>query len=299
MPGRDDVLIRQKTVLRLLTQAGRPLSPTVFVKLVFLLRQETGLKRDPSFYDFVPYKFGPFSFTLYWELGSLRQNGYVTPEAERIALCGRTLDLAEKAVEELPTSIQAAVAKVLDRYGRMNQGALVRSVYTRYPWFSLNSELPERRLASIQRPKKVPPAVYTAGYEGKSIDAFSNDILKRGINVVVDIRANPISRKYGFSRLRFSEICKKLGFEYRHVPTLGIPTDARAGLSDFASYQRLLKQYEQVMLPERATDVEEVGRLMRRLPAVLVCVERDARWCHRSRLAEAVAQTTCLEVVHI
>ena len=48
------------------------------MKLVFLLRHETCLKDVPSFYDFVPYKFGPFSFTLYRELERLQQNGYVT-----------------------------------------------------------------------------------------------------------------------------------------------------------------------------------------------------------------------------
>jgi uncharacterized protein (DUF488 family) len=299
VPGRDDVLTRQKTVLSLLTQAGRPLSPTVFVKLVFLLRHETGLERDPSFYDFVPYNFGPFSFTLYWDLGSLRQNGYVTTEEERIALCGRTLDLSEKEAEELPSSIQTAVADVLSRYGRMNQKALIRDVYSRYPWFALNSKLPERDSVSIQRPKKARPAVYTAGYEGRSVDAFFNDLIKRGIHVVVDVRANPVSRKYGFSGLRLTEFCKKLGLEYRHMPSLGIPGSARTGLNGFASYQRLLNRYEQAMLPERSTEVEDVGRLMRQRPSVLVCVEKDVRCCHRSRLADAVAQTTGLEVVHL
>ena len=293
------MLIRQKTILSLLARAGKPLSPTVFVKLVFLLRKETGLERDPSFYEFVPYNFGPFSFTLYWDLGSLRQIGYVTPEEEHVALCGRTLDLAEKEAEELPASTLAAVADVLDRYGRMNQSALVRDVYSRYPWFALNSKLPERRIASIRCPKKAPPAVYTAGYEGRSVDAFFNDLLKRGIDVVVDVRANPVSRKYGFSGRRFGEFCRKLGLEYRHMPSLGIPSSARAGLNGFASYQRLLSRYEQTMLPEHSTEVEDVGRLMRRQPSVLVCVEKDVRCCHRSRLAEAVAQTTGLEVVHL
>lgn len=293
------MLTRQKTVLSLLTQAGRPLEPTVFVKLVFLLRQETGLERDPRFYDFVPYNLGPFSFTLYWDLGSLRQNGYVTLEEECIALCGHTLALAEKEAKELPASIQAAVADVLNRYGRMKQSALVRDVHSRYPWFALNSKLPERRLTSIRRPRKAPPAVYTAGYEGKSVDAFFNDLLKQGIKVVIDVRANPISRKYGFSGLRFSEFCKKLGLEYRHVPSLGIPSSARAGLNGFASYQRLLNRYDQTMLPERSIEVEDVGRLMRRQPSVLVCVEKDVHCCHRSRLAEAVARATGLEVVHL
>ena len=293
------MLTRQKTVLSLLTQVGRPLSPTVFVKLVFLLRQETDLERDRSFYSFVPYDFGPFSFTLYWDLGRLRQNGYVTTEEERIALCGSTLELAEKQVEELPASIRSAVADVLTRYGKMNQKALIREVYSRYPWFALNSKLPERDSVSVQRPKKARPAVYTAGYEGRSVDAFFNDLLKRGIHVFVDVRANPVSRKYGFSGSRLVEFCKKLGLQYRHVPTLGIPGAARAGLNGFTSYQRLLKRYEEAMLPERSAEVQDVGRLMHRKPSVLVCVEKDVRCCHRSRLAEAVARETGLEVVHL
>jgi uncharacterized protein (DUF488 family) len=299
VPGRDDVLTRQKTVLSLLTQADRPLSPTVFVKLVFLLRQETGLARDRSFYDFVPYNFGPFSFMLYWDLGSLRRNGYVTPEEERIALCGRTRDLAEKEAEHEPSSIRTAVAEVLGRYGKMNQQALVRDVYARYPWYATRSEITDLRPEPPLRVKKASPAVYTAGYEGRSVDAFFNDLLKEGIHVVIDVRANPVSRKYGFSGLRLGEFCKKLGLEYRHVPNLGIPSAERAGLNGFASYQRLLNRYEQTMLPERLAEVKEVGSLMRRQPAVLVCVEKDVRCCHRSRLAKAVAKVTGLEVVHL
>jgi uncharacterized protein (DUF488 family) len=257
------------------------------------------MEKEASFYDFVPYKFGPFSFTLYWELRSLRQNGYVTPEEEQIALCEHHLHLAEDETKEVPLSVQGAVAEILDRYGQLNQDALVRTVYTRYPWFAQNSELPERRLAPVQVPRKAPVAVYTCGYEGRSVDAFLNNILKRGIELVLDVRANPVSRKYGFSGSRLKEFCKKLGLQYHHVPSLGIPSASRIGLNSFASYQRLLNQYEQTILSERVTAVEAVGRLMRCKPSVLVCVEKDVCCCHRSRLARAVAQTTGLEVVHL
>lgn len=87
------MLIRQKAILALLSRANRPLSPTVFVKLVFLLRQETVLKDESTFYDFIPYKYGPFSFALYRELANLRQDGYVIPDVEHIALCEKTTDL--------------------------------------------------------------------------------------------------------------------------------------------------------------------------------------------------------------
>lgn len=141
--------------------------------------------------------------------------------------------------------------------------------------------------------------MYTIGYEGISIDAFFNYLLKRGISMIVDIRANPVSRKYGFSGSQFNKLCKKLNFAYRHIPTLGISGSARRNLRDLASYQRLLNRYEKAMLPRRSAEIEDVGRLMRQQPSVLVCVEKNVRCCHRSRLAEAVAQTTGLEVVHL
>lgn len=293
------IFIRQKMILSLLKQAGHPLPRTVLVKLAFLLRQETVVKEESSFYDFVPYKYGPFSFTLYRELGNLQQYGYLASGESSIALSESAPDLAIDMTTRLPKSIQSAIADVLGRYGKLSQEALVQSVYTRYPWYALNSELPERRLISIQRPKKSAPAVYTTGYEGRSVDAFFNDLMERGIEVVIDVRANPVSRKYGFSRLRLGDLCERLGFEYRHMPNLGIPSVARAGLSDFDSYQRLLNQYEQTMLPEHPADIEELGRILCRRSSVLVCVEKDVRCCHRSRLANAVAAATGLEVVHL
>ncbi|MCK4545993.1 MAG: hypothetical protein KAW17_01005 [Candidatus Eisenbacteria sp.] len=115
------MLIRQKTVLALLSRANKPLSPTVFVKLAFLLRQETGLKNEPTFYDFVPYKYGPFSFALYRELTNLRRDGYVTPDEEHIALCERSVSLAKEKIDELPAAFHEAVDKIVRRYGRESQ----------------------------------------------------------------------------------------------------------------------------------------------------------------------------------
>lgn len=292
-------MIRQKAILDLLVEAGRPLSSTVFVKLIFLLRHETELEKDRTFYDFVPYKFGPFSFALYWDLRGLKQNGYVTPGEERVEICRQMLDKVEQKTEELPESIRQAVTTVISRYGRLSQKALVESVYANYPWYTVNSKLAASVLSASYRPPRAQPAIFTAGYEGKSVDLFFNDLLRRGITAVIDVRANPISRKYGFTRHQISEIAEKLGIDYWHVPNLGIPSRFRADLNSYESYQRLLNQYEQKMLPMQEASLREVARFMRQRPSVLVCVERDVRYCHRSRLAEAVSRLNGLEVVHL
>jgi len=51
IPKNSTMLNRQKAILALLEAAREPLSPTRFVKLLFLARHETGLRSEGAFYD--------------------------------------------------------------------------------------------------------------------------------------------------------------------------------------------------------------------------------------------------------
>jgi uncharacterized protein (DUF488 family) len=296
---RNHVLIRQKTVLAMLWQAKRTLNRTEFVKLMFLLRHETTLRNEGAFYDFVPYRYGPFSFSLYREITSLRRDGYLTADDDRIDICSRNAALAKEKVDQLPQAFQEAVARIIKLYGRRNRRELLQDVYTRYPWYATKSELVDPHVDASAQVHCAAPAVYTAGYQGRSIDGFFDHLLQRGIHLLIDVRANPVSRRYGFSKMRLTELSERLALRYRHMPGLGIPSKYRTGLSDFSSYQRLLDRYDSEIIPQHGEEIDEVGMLMEEVPAVLVCMERDVHCCHRSRLAEAVHQRTGLEVVHI
>ncbi|MCA9049777.1 MAG: hypothetical protein KDA89_13670 [Planctomycetaceae bacterium] len=78
------MLKRRKVLLHILRDANRPVSHIELVKAAFLLREESVLANEPSFYDFVPYKFGPFSFALYRELSALVRDGYVVDDDRSI-----------------------------------------------------------------------------------------------------------------------------------------------------------------------------------------------------------------------
>ncbi|WP_348602891.1 DUF488 family protein [Bartonella tribocorum] len=41
---------------------------------------------------------------------------------------------------------------------------------------------------------------FTIGYEGKSLENYLNCLLENNIKILCDVRKNPISRKYGFSK---------------------------------------------------------------------------------------------------
>ena len=76
------MLNRQKVLLNLIGQAGRPVSGTELTKWSFLIRHESESAGGNAFYDFVPYKLGPFSFALYQELDKLHTQNYISQHGE-------------------------------------------------------------------------------------------------------------------------------------------------------------------------------------------------------------------------
>lgn len=293
------MLRRQKIILALLDSAGKPLSRTVFVKLCFLLRQETAIRDDTTFYQFVPYQYGPFSFTLYRELDALTQQSYVVQDDGGVRLEESMVVETRKLIADLPASAQSGVQCISSRYASKRQRTLLRDLYKRYQWYAVKSELTDLI------PQDMPPlpstalAVYTVGYEGKSVDGFFDGLLRAGIRAIADVRANPVSRKYGFARSSLSSIAGKLDINYVHFPQLGIPSPERARLTSFSAYQRLLDRYETKMLPAQTAGIHELCQMVLSEPTALVCVEKDIRCCHRSRLAKAVARKAKLSIEHL
>jgi hypothetical protein len=143
------------------------------------------------------------------------------------------------------------------------------------------------------------PILYTAGYQDRSVDQFLDELLRHGLRRLVDVRANSVSRKFGFAGRTLARIAEQAGLEYHHFPALGIPSAARSALDGFASYRRLLDAYERDVLPRRRAEVRSVASLAEEAPAVLICFEHDVRCCHRSRLADALARMRGFQVVHL
>ena len=293
------MLNRERIVLSLLEMAGGSLPRTRFVNIMFLLRMESEIGQIPSYYDFVPYKFGPFSFALYRDVERLEAQGLVSGRDDGFSLLPLRYHDTKLQVGKLSKSAFTDISKIWTRYCRMNTDDLVLSVYRRYPWYAINSEREERNRVEVPTRTVAKPAVYTTGYEGKSVDGFFDHLLSVGIRRIIDVRANPVSRKYGFAGSRMNEIAAKLDMQYRHYPCLGIPGESRRHLHNGASRSRLFDSYETQTLAQRSWEVREVGELMLQTPSTLVCIERDVESCHRSRLAKAVGEVAGMPVVHL
>jgi len=267
--------------------------------MVFLLRHETQAGEQTAFYDFVPYKYGPFSFTLYHELGSLETSGHVSLDSASISLSSELRGEVRVNTASLPSSLKSAVVSVVERYGSMDRDALLRDVYSKYPWFAVNSELDGVLAGAGMELPQAPLAVYTVGYEGKSVDVFFDGLLREGIACIADVRKTPVSRKYGFARSRLEETAGRLGMEYRHFPCLGVPREYRKDLGSCESYQRLWDVYDRVVLVEQSEAVDQLSERVKVTPTAIMCMEADPMCCHRSRLAAEVGRRTKMEVVSL
>jgi uncharacterized protein (DUF488 family) len=286
------VLHRHKALLAILQQVGGQASNLQMMKWAFLLGQETPSHGGKTFYQFIPYRFGPYSFTLNRETDTLIRNGFVEKADQKtwkLTALGRKLSFT------LPKQISRDIATVIQKYGSFSGSELIEIVYTHYPWFSVNSDLPGKRRAERPIAEK---AIYTAGYEGKTVDEFLNLLMQSGIRKLIDVRFNPISRRYGFHKSTLKRLCSSLEIDYHHLPSLGIPGSARAELNSMGSYLALFKEYR-CGLVNRTEDVHAVMSLLESEPSVLVCMEANPECCHRNVLAQHLVGRMGLPIKHL
>lgn len=163
---------------------------------------------------------------------------------------------------------------------------------------AINSEIAarlmtEKELAAIaaKRPRDTVPVLFTIGYEGSSFEGYLNRLIKNNVRTLIDVRRNPLSRKYGFSKKTLGETVQKLGIEYVHIPELGIASEQRQELNTQADYDRLFEAYEKRELAENKDFLKRIHELLReRRRVALTCFEADVCMCHRGRVAGALAE---------
>ncbi len=285
------MLTRQRVLLAILDQVGRAATRLELTKWSFILNREAPSCGGPAFYQFVPYKFGPYSFCIYQEAAALTRDGMIEEVDDRT---WRLRPAGRAAARCLSGAVKSDIADLLPRLFVMGVNQLMAYVYNRYPWFTLNSE----RGSRVDRPK-AEPAVYTAGYERLLVDGFLDGLLRCGVRRVIDVRNNPVSRRYGFHKSTLTRLCGNVGIEYAHFPELGIESLHRQELDGPADYAALLARYERSMLPQQGASVNVLASLMSEKASVLMCMEADPARCHRSRLAGAVARVAGLPVTHL
>lgn len=284
------VFHRQKVLLSILQAFGGRLSNIELQKYLFLFTQLCQQNRS---YEFVPFRYGCFSFQSYADRRKLVDRGAISPDPNHWQLVNDTDYSAELTAGE-----REKLILFRKKYADMTGDALIREVYTRFPYYAIRSEIADRLLSpdelvlvEKQRPRQRASRFFTIGYEGKSFEQYLNQLLRNNVRVLCDVRKNPLSRKYGFSKTVLSQTLESLGIRYIHLPELGIVSDKRKTLETETDYKRLFDEYEASTLQRNGAALQQLfGTVKKHKRVAITCFEAEECMCHRGRVANALQQ---------
>jgi len=249
------------------------------------------IEEDEPVYDFIPYKYGCYSFQSNQDLSTLTKYKIVEDSENYWKVIDRT-----NYITQLKTNDKIRLLNFHSRFNKIKGDVLLKHVYENHPYYAINSKIAEDLLTDESyktvlnsKPKQNGFALFTIGYEGKTVEHYTNQLIKENVKVLCDIRKNPVSMKYGFSKNQLINIVENVGIKYIHFPGLGIDSNKRQELNSKEDYERLFKDYEENTLTSREIDLDkllEIFRLNKRI--ALTCFEAKHTCCHRSRTSKAL-----------
>ncbi len=291
---------RRKCILALIERFNGSLDKMALQKLLFLLAQHSSGRQ----FDFVPYKFGCFSFQANYDLSVMKKLGQVN-ETEK----SWHVSTGSHFLSEINSEDRRAIDKLFAQFNNLETDELIRFTYINYPRFATRSLIADKllsktELAVIEEMQKQnrEKTFFTIGYEGKSIDEYLYQLLCHNVKTLFDVRKNALSMKYGFSKTTLKKCCESLDIDYVHLPELGIDSDRRRQLNTQDDYEAVFAVYETEVLPITGKSQQLILQTLENKQRVAItCFEKDLSRCHRTRLTTAL-QNTCrgeLKVEHL
>jgi len=275
--------------LALLEAFGGRITAKSLQKYLFLFTR----KQENKAYDFIPYRYGCFSFQANQDISTLEKYGYLeiteTEDGRMISLkdmksYSTLLDLFDRQL----------LADTKSAFGELSQQELIRYTYLNYPYYAIKSSmagqiLTPEELQKVEEQKRIftEPILFTIGYEGISLESYINKLIMNDIKVLCDIRKNAYSQKFGFSKSQLIKACEGVGISYVHIPELGIDSDKRQDLKTQADYDLLFEHYETTTLKTNAEYLKTVKHYLEADKRVAItCFEKNHMQCHRGRVAK-------------
>lgn len=142
--------------------------------------------------------------------------------------------------------------------------------------------------------------VHTIGHSTRSLDELADLLKQNGVELVVDVRTAPGSRRLPqFNRASLEAELPARGLAYLHLPELGGLRRARPDSPNTGWRNLSFRGYADYMQTDAFRDgIERLVALAEERPPAVMCAEAVPWRCHRSLLADALL-VRGVEVLHI
>jgi len=279
---------RRKIILSLIELLGGEVEKLRFQKLLFLYAMK---KQNPE-YDFVPYKFGCYSYSVKADMNTMVKKGHLSETENKYSKADPS-----NYFKKLKSTDSQILQQIVSDYGSMSSNALIKHTYLNFPFYAIRSNivkdvLPDKLYERVEKatPKEVETTLFTIGYEGISLEMYLQKLIRNNVKLLVDVRKNPLSMKFGFSKTLLKRYCNSLGIEYLHIPQVGINSDKRQELVTQADYDSLFADYRKTTLPETLAYQKQILDSLKQYKRIaLTCFEAEPCQCHRSHLAVSIS----------
>jgi hypothetical protein len=285
---------RRKYLLSLFELFGNELTARKLQKLLFLSLHSPG---SLPLYDFIPNKYGSFSFQAEQDMHVLVTLGYLAEE-QIDGHNGYKRIKKEGMLNDLGIFDKENIVNTWDKFKDFGDDDLIRYVYLQYPFYAINSIIAINLLNAdeMQRVEKekskvqsVARKLFTIGYEGLSLEAYLIKLLTHDVHVLCDVRKNAYSQKFGFSQSLLKRGCESVKIDYIHIPELGIESEKRKALSSQEDYNELFEEYERTTLSKNEEYLNIIlDSIKDKKRVALTCFEKNPLQCHRTRVANAI-----------
>ncbi len=280
---------RRKLILAILEVFGGKLPKINLQKLIFLVTN----RQPKPVYEFIPFKFGSYSYSANADFTAMVKHGLLEEDSTSFAKKDK-----QNYLQTLNDIDRKLVNQIYLLFKNHDADGLMKHTYINYPYYAINSTTASKllnneqlKIVNSKRPTISNTVLFTIGYEGVSLEAYLNKLIKNNIKVLVDVRNNPLSQKYGFSKSLLQKYCENLKIEYLHFSELGIQSEFRQVLNDQNDYDLLFNSYKKLTLPKTKSTQEKIlSLLIKKQRIALTCFEANICQCHRKHLAEAITQ---------
>lgn len=279
---------RRKIILSVLELINKPVEKIQLQKLLFLVSKR--IEKSP--YDFIPYKFGCYSFSLKADLDTMTRKKQLE-EVDNFYLLEEKTDFLSSLRSEDTDSIK----KTVSTFGGMDKNELIKYTYRNYPFYASRSSIADEILNQNEYKKILKTKtsqnntiLFTIGYEGISLEKYLLKLIENNVKLLVDVRKNPISMKFGFNKSKLKWVCNSLGIDYLHLPEVGIESNKRTHLNRQEDYEILFDDYKTSVLAKTVKIQQQILQLLKQNNRIaLTCFEAETSKCHRTHLANAVS----------
>lgn len=141
--------------------------------------------------------------------------------------------------------------------------------------------------------------IFTIGYERRSGEELATKLQDAGVACLIDVRDKPVSRKADFRASALRIFCEDVGVRYEHWSELGSTESQRRRLRETGDLTTFRSRFRAFVKRGRGSVLDRLASLAKRETIALLCYERVHEECHRSIIADLLAERTGATVLAV